>query len=227
MSTNRRHRGVSTVGSAIVLLLLVSSSVAASDTDQTDPVDTNGRFDAVSVTLAHDAEDGRWRTRMARKWNLKDAWDRGYVLISFDTKGDATGDFYVLLRSTGQDLRAALYKDNASGKDPRLSAAKAEKFDAKTAQIDLRLQRLEIGPSRTEWFWSVQTLWTGNLCTHVCMDLVPDSGSVAQPVELAPTSTSAPENPPGAGASGPPISATPNPEDVALPALTQPALTQP
>lgn len=194
--------------SALVLLVMATSSLA-SDTDQVDPADTEGRFDVIEVALSHDADNGLWRTKMARNWTLRQAWDAGYVLIYFDTKADEDADFYVLIRSTGRGLRAALYKDKATGKDPLLGPVDARRPDSKTAQAEFKLSRLEIAESRTEWFWSIQTLWTSSLCSHVCMDLVPDSGSVAQPVEEVVSSLGSTREAP--------IEATPNPEDVDLP----------
>lgn len=204
----------------LVLLATTLASVAlASDTDQIDLRDTAGRFDVVAVRLHHDADSGRWDTEMARTWTLDDAWDSGYVLVYFDAKGGPEADVYALLRSTGRGLKGALYRDVATGKDPRLGAVTARRPNPKTAQLELALARLEIAEGRTEWFWSVQTLWTSGACPRVCSDLVPDSGSVAQPVEAPVALTPAID-----GTRGAPIEASPNPEDVKLPTRERLAL---
>lgn len=208
------RRFARTTGSfAVIFTVLAALATAAfgSDSNQGDAQDVAGKFDVVAVDLIHDADSGRWDTQMARTWTLREAWDAGYVFLYLDTQGAPDADFYVLVRSTGRGLKAALYRDAPTGKDPRLEAVTARRPSPKTVRIEIALSRLAIAEARTEWFWSVQTLWTSDACPQVCSDLVPDSGSVAQATQpfasLEPAATNSP------GGTAHPIQATPNPQD--------------
>lgn len=199
----------------VVVAVFVALPAGAHDTDQADPNDTDGRLDLKMVELSHDATRGRWFMSSFTRWSPKQIWDQGYFLVYVDTKGNAQVDYYGLVYSDGRKIKGGLYRDEPNGKDPKIGSLPATKADARTAAVTLAFSKITIGDTRTEWGWSTQTLFTGPDCKKVCMDLVPDTGMVVQPIEVP----VAPADPGSSPLEGAPLQATPNPEDIDLPPI--------
>ncbi|MEX0832587.1 MAG: hypothetical protein WD276_01740 [Actinomycetota bacterium] len=180
---------------AALAVLLISSSARATDTNQTDPDDTGGKFDVSEVMFFHDIPDPFWTIETYPEWKIRSVWDKGFMIIDLDTVGDAAPDYYVLIRSNGRGLKGTLF-EYRSGEDRKLGPVAAGRTNRRTAWARFFLfDRVNFDPSRTSYRWSILTLYTGGSCNRVCFDSVPDSGMVEQdlPATGAPESPAAPE----------------------------------
>lgn len=172
------------VGVLAAVMLLGARPAWANHTDQTDPDDVAGRLDLEAVLLRHDAQPFVWTFRTFREWRPREIWDRGYLLVELETRGDQDVDYVALVRSTGRRLEGVLLRTRLDGKQVKVRGLDAWKAGPDGAAIAVPLDALRFGASRTSFRWSATSLFTGNVCRATCIDRIPDDGLVAQ--ELPP-----------------------------------------
>jgi hypothetical protein len=127
------------------------------------------------------------------RWTTTDIWDRGYVVVELDTKGDEAIDHLAVVRSDGRDLEGILYRIRRDGGQVAIGVVGADRDGARGAAVSVALRKLTIGSGRTSYRWVVLTMFTGPGCPRTCVDLVPDEGMVEQLLPgVTPTPTPSP-----------------------------------
>jgi hypothetical protein len=99
---------------ALVAVLAYGVPAGAHRTDQPDPNDTAGRLDLEAVGFDHVGAP-RWRFATFATWSVRSMWERGYLLVQLDTRGDAGVDFVAVVRSDGRRLVAHLFRVRRGG----------------------------------------------------------------------------------------------------------------
>jgi hypothetical protein len=187
-----RRAGVAVAAFAVVVLAAFVLPAVAAHTNQTDPDDTRGPLDVRTVRFTH-AGAPTWRVATFARWSTTDIWDRGYVIVELDTKGDDAIDHLAVVRSDGRDLVGVLYRVRRDGGQIAIGVLEANKDGASGAAVSVALRRLRIGPGRTLYRWAVVTTFTGPGCPRTCVDLVPNEGMVEQLLPgVTPTPTPSP-----------------------------------
>jgi len=188
------RRSAAALGSTLVAALLALALPAgATHTNQVDPNDAQGRLDVQVVEFDHDAKPMRWRIVTFAAWTMHEMWDQGNLIVQLDTKGDDAIDYLAAVRSEGRRLVATLLAVRSDGTQKVIDELPVGKDGTRAAAIFIALRKLTIGPSRTSFFWSVLSSFTGNACPRTCLDHVPDEGMVEQLLPgVTPTPTPSP-----------------------------------
>lgn len=172
------------VALTVALVVLGAAPAWASHADLTDPNDVAGRLDIEQVLLEHDADPFLWTFRTFREWKPRELWDRGYLLVELDTRGDERTDYVAMIRSTGRALEGLLLRTRRDGTLARIAVLDTWKAGPDGAGIALPLDAVRFGEARTSFWWSASSLFTGGVCPRTCIDRAPDEGTVEQ--ELPP-----------------------------------------
>ena len=180
----------------IVTLLALVLPARAHHTDQVDANDTDGKFDLQEVAFDHEGAPN-WRMATFATWTARSMWDRGSFVVLLDTKGDASIDFITVIRSDGRRMVASLFRLRRDGQEIEVTKLRADKKGSSAVSVRVPLRELSIGPSRTAYFWSVLSSFTGGGCARPCLDAVPDTGTIEQPlpgVTPSPSPSAAPSD---------------------------------
>jgi hypothetical protein len=156
-----------------------------------DPNDTQGLFDVRTVRFDPERPP-EWTVITFGAWTTNEVWDKGYVLVYLDTMGSAEPDYFALIRSNGEDMKADLYRDLAN--DRLLRPLVVWRNGGRQVSVRIPLRFVNIGPHRKLYRWSVLTLFTSPNCKVPCIDPVPDDGMIDQTLtpSLTPTPTPSP-----------------------------------
>ena len=178
-------------GMAVTIFALALPALGGT-TSLEDPDDANGRLDVRSVGLDDTVSPLAWRVSTFRAWTIREIWDRGFVMVQLDTKGDARIDHLAIVSSNGRRLVGTLNRVRKDGRLAEIGRFHASKDGGRVVELTIALKRLTIGPHRTSYFWNVVTSYLGGTCPRTCFDVVPDSGMVEQPLpEPSPSPTGA------------------------------------
>jgi hypothetical protein len=170
-------------------LLWLAAPAIAHHTDQADPNDTPGTMDLEAVRFDHEGRP-TWRFVTFAEWTVRQIWDHGYLIVQLDTKGGPRVDFVAVVRSIGRDLQATLFRLRRDGQEVQIDRLRTEKAASHGAWVSVSLRKLTIGSSRTSYFWSALSSFTGPACGQTCFDSVPDEGRIEQPLPGASPSPS-------------------------------------
>jgi hypothetical protein len=160
-----------------------------------DPNDTEGRLDVRTVRF-DGARPPSWKIATFGPWTARQIWDRGYLMVQLDMRGDARVDHLAIVRSDGRDLLGSLNRVRRDGRLVRIGGIAVDKQGDRAVSLSIRLDRLSIGPGRTSYFWSVLTSTTSAVCPHTCFDAVPNTGMIEQPLP-SPSPSPSPTGPSG------------------------------
>jgi hypothetical protein len=178
-------------------LLWLAVPALAHHTDQTDPDDTPGAMDLEAVRFDHEGTP-TWRFVTFAAWTVRQIWDRGYLMVQLDTTGGPRVDYVAVVRSTGTDLEANLFRLRRNGRQVKVDRLRTHKASSRGAWVSVSLSKLSIGPTRTSYFWSALSSFTGPACHRTCFDAVPDEGVIEQPLpSVSPTPSPSPTGPTG------------------------------
>lgn len=169
---------VAVAGAAV----LSGPSAGAFHTDRDDGNDTKGILDVSRVRLDHRRSPHVARVITFRTWSPARIWDRGYLVVFLDTRYGEDPEHFVLVRSIGRRLHASLHRARANGPDPVLASVKVRRPSGRSVAVNLPFIKMLVGPSRTEYRWWVYTLLSEGVCPKVCIDRVPNRGSIEQPL---------------------------------------------
>jgi hypothetical protein len=185
--------GTAAVGLAVAATILVLALPALGGTTALeDPDDANGLLDVRSVTLDDTTSPLAWRVVAFRSWTVREIWDRGFVMVQLDTKGDTRIDYLAVVSSNGRDLIGTLNRVRRDGHLVEIGRFHANKDGGRAVALTIALHRLSIGPHRASFFWNVITSFVGDSCPRTCFDVVPDAGMVEQQLpEPSPSPTGA------------------------------------
>lgn len=145
-----------------------------------DPDDVPGFLDVKQVRSKAGNPTPSWEIVTGPKWNLRQMWDHGYVIVFADTRGNVKPDYFILAHSSGNDLRGSLYRETQNGGEVRLRPVFAGKSGPRSLTVRFPLD--EVARDRPYFRWSVQTLFTGKKCHVVCFDRTPPAPGLPQAV---------------------------------------------
>jgi hypothetical protein len=167
------------VAGSLALGMVVALAAPRFHSDIGDPNDTKGVLDVQRVRLDH--EGGTEITVITfAEWTPASIWDRGNAYVFLDTEADGAAEYFVLVRSTGPDLQASLWRDRRDRRDVHLRNVKVRRKSPDGVSVAVPIKSLEFGPARESYFWWATTSFTGNRCRRTCLDRAPDEGSVEQ-----------------------------------------------
>lgn len=184
---------------AVLTLVLVGSALARAPVVLQDANDTRGPMDVVAVEF--DGSAGPTSTvRLERPWRTRATWDRAFVFVYLDVLGDLRGDYYVIARSTGDDVIASLWRDARRGSDVRVRPIGVTWRSPREVAVTIPLAAMDVGPFRSTYRWWVVTTFSGEVCRETCVDRAPDEGGVEEALPGAsPTPTPTPTASPTPG----------------------------
>lgn len=185
------------LGLAAASILVLALPALGGTTSLEDPNDTNGRLDVRNVTLDDAVSPLAWRIETFRRWTVRDIWDRGFVTVQLDTKGDARIDHLAVVGSNGRALIGVLNRVRSDGRLVEIGRLHAGRAGGRAVALTIALHRLSIGPYRTSFSWNVVTSFLGDNCPRTCFDVVPDEGIVQQPLPGPSPSPTGPTGPSG------------------------------
>jgi hypothetical protein len=169
---------------------LVPSIAKANHAPVSDGNDVRGLLDIKKVAV-QGGQRKRAKVTTHKRWTADRMRDRGYVLVYFDTFADQRPDYYVLVLSTGSEMKAKLYRDRKSLNDYIVGSTKAWKAEKSSVSVRLPLGKTQWGKSRTFYRWNVLSLFSGRRCKRVCFDRAPQATAVEEPRPGAPPEASA------------------------------------
>jgi hypothetical protein len=208
----RAHLALLVVGALLVPLWALGDTVV-----MTDGRDTKGLLDVKKVKVEGQLKRPRWTFVTFKPWTKDRLFDRGYATVFIDTFDDARSDYYVLVRSTGLEIQAILMRDRKKKSDYEMGRLRAWKPSGTRVTVRVPLRRLKVPDSRAFYRWWTETLMTGEQCPRVCIDRVPDDGTVKMFLVDAPEPTPTPTITPTPSASPTP---TGSPTPTASPTTT-------
>ena len=177
---------------AAATALALTLPAAAGQVGVRDPNDTAGRLDVNGIRLDPDASP-RWRLATFGRWSLSQIWDRGYLIVQLDTRGDEAIDHLAVVGSDGRSMVGTLFRVRRDGGQVVIGTVGASRAGSRAAVVSVALHKLSIGANRTSYFWSALTTYSGTACQRTCFDVVPDSGMIEQLLPgVTPTPSSAP-----------------------------------
>ena len=157
-----------------------------------DPNDTRGILDVRKVRLDH-VGGTEFTVITFTDWTATSIWDRGNGYVFLDTEGGDEPEYFVVVRSTGSDLQASLWRDRRERRDLFLRNVKVRRRSSDGVSVAVPIRSLEFGQFRTSYSWWAMTSFTGEVCRRTCLDRAPDDGAVEQwRPGMSPTPTNSP-----------------------------------
>lgn len=171
-------------GALILLLasaLLVPMLATANHEIVTDGNDAKGWLDIKKVKTAG-IEKPEFKVVTHTTWSVKEMWDTGFVLVSFDTFDDKSFDYYALVKSNGSELKGRLYRDRSNKPDKKIAKLKVWRDNKKSVSLRVHLDDMRLGgKNQLTYRWYAQTLLSGDVCFNVCFDRAPNDGALKEP----------------------------------------------
>lgn len=167
------------LGAVLALGAVIALAAPSFHGDIDDPNDTKGVLDVRRVRLDHEGGTEVTVITFAR-WTPASIWDRGNAYIFLDTAAQEVPEYFVLVRSTGSDLQASLWRDRRHGRDVLLRKLTVRRKSPDGVSVSIPVKSLEFGPARESYSWWAATTFTSRLCRRTCVDRAPDSGAVEQ-----------------------------------------------
>lgn len=186
-----RRRG-RLIGAVLVAVLAGALPASANHTGQNDGNDTRGRLDLRAVRFDHPPGPLEWTFITFQEWSPARLFDRGFLVVELETRGDEAIDHLVVVRSEGRELVGTLFRIRSDGSQVEVARVKAGKGGKRTAWVSFALRKLSIGRSRTSYFWAAASTFTGAACPRTCVDRAPDEGMVEQELPAAPSPSPSP-----------------------------------
>ncbi len=168
------------IAAALALAVAVPVLASARHLSVRDPNDTRGPLDVRRVEVVG-LNRPRFQVFTFRRWTTGDIYDRGFVLVYFDTFGGERFDYYALVRSVGDEMKGTLFRDRARKSDVRVSWLRTFRTTKDSVSVRVPLRKMRFGRTRVHFVWSVQTLMSSGRCRRVCFDRVPDRGGILEP----------------------------------------------
>jgi RTX calcium-binding nonapeptide repeat (4 copies) len=140
-----------------------------------DEDDAHGFLDVKRVDALLDGAEPVWKIFTISRWSAFKMWDRGFVLLYLDTFGAGISDYYALIRSTGNRLRASLFRNGH-----KMATLRVWRRSSRSVSIGIPLRKLLVGDNRRFYRWRVVTLT--DRCRRTCFDQIPDQGAMVEPL---------------------------------------------
>jgi hypothetical protein len=162
----------------IVCAILIPLWALAETTSIGDSRDVKGLLDVSRVKVEGRKRLPRWTFVTFKPWSRERIYDRGFATVFIDTFGDFRSDYYALVRATATRIEATLFRDRKNKRDYEMGPLKTFKPGGRKVTVRVPLRKLKIPDSALSYSWFAETLMTGEQCPRVCIDRVPDDGSV-------------------------------------------------
>lgn len=210
LGTARRTRYVALALGVSLALSLIPLFAAAQLNGSNDPNDVDGLMDIRRIEVSG-ADRPRFLTTTFQRWRARRVWDRGFVLVYLDARGDEWFEHYALIYSTGGRMEADLYRHRRKKHDYIVKSLSSWKPTKKSVIVKIPLRHLGIPEKRTVVRWYVKSLMTGRDCPRVCIDRAPDGGSLQFPLPVPSPSPTIPSPSPSPTTPSPEPSPSPSP----------------
>ena len=177
------------LAAAMVVATLSALAQPASAVHQPvrDRQDTRGRLDLRRVEMKR-GYPRRWVIKTHEAYRANRIFDKGYLLVYFDTFGRDRADYYVLLQPTREKMKGFLWKDKRPGnKDRRLAPTSVRRGNKRSITTSAPFHRMRT-PGLT-YRWHVRTIYTGKNCKRVCIDKAPDNRWITEPYAQPPATS--------------------------------------
>ena len=170
------------VGLAIATAALVGLVAPATATHVVvrDRNDVDGRLDLRAVEV-HRGPPRRWTFKTHKAFNARRIFDKGYLLVYFDTYGTKRFDYYVLLRPTRHKIKGDLWKDRKQSNDEIIAGTRVGKPGKRKVTTTVPLRKMRQGRARLTYRWHARTIYVGRRCKRVCIDRAPQARSITEP----------------------------------------------
>jgi hypothetical protein len=196
---------------AILLVASLGAPARAIQTSLTDTNDVHGLLDERSVVFRYEPGPYAWAFATFGSWSLPNVWDRGFFIVELDTFGSRGIDYVVVVRSDGRSMIGDLFRRRFDGEERHLLRLSAWRSGSRGAGVEVPRSAVRLGGSRTSFFWSTTSLFTGHRCAATCIDRAPNGDAmVEQPIGTHP-SPSPTVSPSPSMSPSPTLSASPSP----------------
>lgn len=159
------------------VMLVLALPALASHQDVSDDNDVDGRLDIRRVKM-REGSPRKWIITTYKGYKAEDIFDKGYMLVYFDVRGDKRFDYYLLLRPVWDKIRGNLWKDYKEANDEMVGHSRVRKRSNRTITATVPFKKMKIPNSRVDYRWHARALFAGPNCRRVCIDRAPDVGSV-------------------------------------------------
>ncbi len=165
---------------AAAALMSLGSPVSASHVTVRDRNDVDGRLDLRAVEVLR-GPPRKWILKTHKAFSARRIFDKGYLLVYFDTYGTKRFDYYVLLRPGRHKIKGNLWKDRKQANDEIIAGTRVGKPGKRKVATTVPLRKMRQGPARLTYRWHARTIFTGRHCKRVCIDRAPQARSVVEP----------------------------------------------
>ena len=154
--------------------------VSASHVTVRDRNDVDGRLDLRAVEVRQ-GPPRKWILKTHKAFSARRIFDKGYLLVYFDTYGTKRFDYYVLLRPGRHKIKGNLWKDRKQASDEIIAATRVRKPGDRKVLTTVPLRKMRQGRARLTYRWHARTIFTGRHCKRVCIDRAPQARSITEP----------------------------------------------
>jgi hypothetical protein len=165
---------------AILLVASLGAPARAIQTSLADANDVRGPLDMRSVVFRYKPGPYAWAFATFGSWSVPSVWDRGFFVVELDTFGSRRIDYVVVLRSDGRSMVGDLFRRRFDGQERHLRRLSAWRSGSRGAGVEVPRSAVRIGTSRTSFFWSATSLFTGHRCAASCIDRAPNGVAMVE-----------------------------------------------
>lgn len=169
----------------VVVMFVLTLPALASHQDVSDGNDVDGRLDVRNVEM-EEGPPRKWSITTYKGYKPEEIFDKGYMLVYFDIRGDERFDYYLLLRPVWDEIRGNLWKDYKKANDEIIGHSRVRKPNNRTITATVPFKKMKIPNNAIDYRWHVRALFAGPNCRRVCIDRAPDVGSVTELLVPAP-----------------------------------------
>jgi hypothetical protein len=155
-----------------VLAVLLGGGALAHVRTHHDPNDSPGILDLDELTMSHGDGKLRITIRTHGPWPTDEIYGPNYFRVNFDSRGDASIDFAVVVTRDGGPLLAYLLRESDAAYRGDVDLTRP---DNRSVKLVLRKSRLDPRPGYIEWKVESQYEDSGT-CQPACDDVAPDDG---------------------------------------------------
>lgn len=168
------------LGVLIGAVLGLAPSSLAEHVNVRDGNDVDGRLDLRAVEM-REGPPRRWILKTHKAFSPNRIFDRGYLLVYFDTYGTKRFDYYVLLRPKRHKVVGELFKDRKQARDEMLATTKVRKPGKRSIVTTVPFREMRKPQTALTYRWHARTIYSSRSCKRVCIDRAPNARSIEEP----------------------------------------------
>jgi hypothetical protein len=166
----------------LATLVGLPTSATATHQDLSDDRDVKGRFDVRRVEMWGPHSNSGFQIETFRKWRPRIVWDAGFFIVNVDSFGKPRFDYYVMVRSTGRKMQGLLFRDRETKRDFVMRTVRVWRPNSRSVKFRFPWRAVRFPDTRRFFRWNAQSLYTNDFCPNVCIDNVPDNGTIVTTV---------------------------------------------